>query len=262
MKKTFFDKVARFSNDQLLVKSFTNQIQGQTANTFRFVAPVGRGEAVGFQVHIITDFRASISQQVFSVKINGKAINTDLPVVNFRDALSFSDGGWNGTTLIVKTTVPIPEGATIEVFINVPFNIAESNLVFDLYYTDVFIPLQTKTSFTQAFKNSTPNLSSNTEEFVISTGRGKVVGISLVIDGESGEMNRGIALCTISINGISILEDINPVKYFPHSIARQANNWGMMADGGGIIKISIDNNIDTTVHFFTTLYFSTDKVLG
>lgn len=255
----FFQKVDKLNSGQLLVKGVTKAITGNNVNTFNFTTPVGRGDGVAFRIRFVSLFGTAFQSVKFSVTINGKVVNESLPIGAFADGMDPNEELITGSTRIVKTNMPIPEGATVQVKVLLTFTVGDAQMIFDTYFTDVFIPKGLPFIYTEAFQLIAISGTTTKEEFVVPAARGTVAGIALFTDAAPAQFENANSTASVSMNGTNILEDINPSAYMRVEQSKYENNWGVNIKGGSILEISLTNTISSSLNFYVLLYF-TDRI--
>ena len=254
----FFEDVLSLSQDQLLQQTFSTLLTANSIETLKIKTPIGRGIGYAFSVSF-TGKIDDLPNVFFTLLVNGKEVNTDLPATAFSLYQTVGIIGSaisSGASRIAKTEYIIPEGAIVTIRTNTGAIFSPVHMILDGYFTDKFMPYDVPITYKQYFQLSLNAGVSGSENFTIPTARGRIVGLSVLTNSASELIDNPLSGTNLSINGILLLDNYNPSKYFNSSNQLYTNNWIVNIRGGSILNISMDNQNGNQVNVGCTLYFS------
>jgi len=261
-KKEFIKNVESLAEGQFLTSSTARRVTSDSTETSRVRVTTGRGDIKSFQVVFVSASAwDDIFDLTFTVSINGKETNIDLPAQQYFMSVGVGagEGRFSGSGHRQKTVFHVPEGSIVEVkTIAGNLGIAVVHIWIIGYFTDLFIPRDPFINLKQHFALTVPDGVDGQERFVLPTARGRIVGMSLftgiadisqIFDFDTGG--------NILINGVLIHENY-PIWMFTSQLQWYlVNNWLINFEGGSVLNILFNNTPNgEPMKIGVTLYFS------
>jgi len=243
------------SEGQLLQSTVQTNLVANDTVILRTTVPIGRGDVVAYAVTFTGKSANDIRDHTFNVAINGKDSQQDLAAIRFANLPDV-----NGTSERIKVYILIPEGSRIVVTVNTGAIPDNAGLVFDMYFTEAFMPVNFPINYSERFRLPIPPGSGPISDiFTIPKKRGHIVGIALTPINDLGNFTDPTIRVSVEINGVSLIEDAALVRYLPYQDTLLINNWVVNIKGGGILKLSTGGSgaLDLLNHD-VVLYFSED----
>jgi len=258
----YLKAVETLNEGQLLQQTAEFLIVQDKTQTFDIRAQTGRGDVYGFMVWFV-GLTTDLSDIFYSVLINGNEVNVDLRAlaysVNF--LVGVDENLSTGTGRITKSIYRIPESSTVTIEVTAAA-IGGPQKVFmfiNSYYTTKFIGRRMGFNLTQNFQSIFVSGTQTQKTFLIPAQRGRIVGLSCFLNQDPSQIDRPEAGFKVELNGILVLENVMPVQFLNHMNMMEANNWIVNVDGGGLLRVTMDNLNGEDVRIGITLYFS-DKL--
>jgi len=259
LKERFFKDVESLNEGQLLTSTSNDALEADKVVTFTQKVPTGRGDIKGFAVSF-AGIQANLEKITFDFSVNGKEVYTDMPASAFGIAQN-DVGVWavsTGASRIVKMAYVIPESAIIRVKVTTgTIGGGGFERVFVTgYFTKLFIPQQMYFNLEQHFQITAKAGTITSQDFILPTERGRIVGLSLLFNASVGVLNTLDMTADIFINGIAIFQNVTPTRYFATNNQLGTNNWIVNIQGGAVLTILFTNNDIIDLLFGVTAYFN------
>jgi len=256
LEERFLKSVKSLNEGQLLQRQDSFTLTASKVESFDLRIVVGRGEVHSFWVFFTGDI-SDMPAISYSVLVNGKEVNADLPALaSFIDTGATSLSQTTGTARIVKTMFKIPEGAKMTVRVTTGALGQPTNLFMNQFFTNKFFPKRMPITLIQNFEAIYTGASQSVNRFNIPARRGRIVGLSIFTNIDSGDLGNSSGGMVVLINGVTIIENVSEVQFLTGANMLETNNWIVNIKGGGVLTVSYNNRNGEDVRVGITLFFS------